>query len=123
MSTPYVVMSPIEHHVARRLLAGEQPAWQDAKRVRTRLLNKSWIIQGPFAWELTTTGKVAYELREALGPDHELTKSQAAALLGQVTPGRHFRRLVSLGLLDEGDALTERGAKIEQILCKYNVSF
>ena len=84
-----------------------------------RYWEKGWIANN---MSLTEDGMVAMKLRQILGPDRELTKAQAHALMcGQVTPARHARKLMEMKLLDSGDALTDDGYAVVHLLTLYNV--
>lgn len=129
MFTPYAVMSPSEYDVARRLFAGAEFVRQYDKHLRTRMLNKKWITYANFPsgveWWLTPEGGVAFEMRQILGPDRELTKAQAGYLTTfGLTPSMH-RKLVTLGLIEDTPErrLTEDGQKIKALLVKNGVRF
>lgn len=125
--TEFAVASWNELQVMHAVVLGGREVEGYDKYLRSRMITKGWLKYAERAngieWWMTETGALAAELRQTLGQDRELTKAQARAIRLQITPARHFKALLGLGLIDEGDALTEDGEWIAHLLRNYEVTF
>ncbi len=103
------------------------------------LVGKEWISyvarsphRGNSGYALTAAGRLALELREALGSDRDLTVAGAKALVHRA-PTRAtkirlmddglWRREYMLGRGHELAWLTEDGLRVREILLKHRVTF
>jgi len=102
------------------------------------LVGKEWIsyvARSPHrensGYALTPAGRLALELREALGPDRSLTKAGAKALVMGAPTRATKIRLMDDGLWKRGYVmassryawLTEDGLRVREILMKHRVTF
>lgn len=136
MGTPFAVASERDWKFLGGVGSGTLKGWRDpwtlislqisyagpeANAIR-RAYGKGWIEYVEGEYRLTDAGRVAFELAEALGPNRELTKAGARALLGQIVPDRRTReKLARNGLMTMCDELTEDGVRVVHVLRKYRV--